>query len=324
MPSLFLSKFRFKSTLLNRHMVFTVLSIIVTSPLMADSKSLLYPQLKSPVAQTIGGNWRVTLSDKSKVRESVYVVMVPPSETYCEKINERDCNYYRADNPKGKWDAYYTGSGNIYERSYNIKGSNSMDFKHSYGLIGHWGANSSIKFGGDKGSGRWVYGDESGSEQWQRLRPTIEKIGFGRTLMGSEMHKKKDDPDTVVVNYGTKGHVTGTYKKWYWNPDVMPGNRPIFYISLYGENLWGHHITDFKNSPGFKSYGCRGIYKKNSGKFMDHIGVKCNIGVMTGITNGNKKFRFDNLEIPFVFDIKGLVNTSDESDTIDVLLFPAN
>ena len=293
-------------------------------PIHADpSATNLFPQLQSPSAQSLGGNWAVSLTDKDgTVLESTHIVLAPPSKSICVKTSQGHCFYHDVDNPEGDWAAYYLGSGNIYKREFKINSDSNFEFGHAYGMIGHWGANSVINISGDTGHGQWSYGESAGPEHWQRLRPKINQVGFGKTLAGTETFEPNSREPQHIVEYGAMGRVKGKYDSWWWAANrTSPANRPKFYITLFGENLWGHHVIDFENSPGFLAQGCSDLYDENSGQFLNHVGLRCEVSVMNGTTNGIKTFRFDNLKASFIFDVSGLPQPPPPKPTINIEAF---
>lgn len=281
---------------------------IIPTMSFADN-SLLFPQLKSQSAQTISGNWLVNLSDKDgKVIHKQHIVMVAPYKNYCDPVNKHVCNYRVMDDPDGKWDTYYYGDGNIFDRGHSISSSYSLEYKHSSGIGNHWGSNSKINFSRDKGVGEWEsQGRDNGTgrEEWVRLRPKINKITFTGV-------SRRDPPEVSTVSYGVTGKVTGKYNKLWGPQNNAPGNRPYFYVTIYGDNLWGHHVIDMKHGVGFDPLSnCKNIYDKSSNNFNGHVGLRCAVNVWPGTSNGTKIWRLDNLEIPFDFDIIGLKDSDD-------------
>ncbi|MCW8887001.1 MAG: hypothetical protein OQK12_17380 [Motiliproteus sp.] len=269
----------------------------------------LYPQLKGSSVQQMAGNWLVTLMDENgKQKHLQHIVMSPPLKSYCEEVNGEFCVFRLVDNLDGKWNSNYYGDGNIYNRGWKFTGENSLEYFHAYGITGHWGADSNIVFKIDAGKGQWNYrGRESGPEIWKRFRPVVKEMTF------SAVDAKPEDPENSRVSYGTVGRVTGVFDKWSWSEkNYFPGNRPFFWINIYGDNLWGFHTLDIKNSIGFDPLGyCSPIREKNSGKFDNLVGLSCGIRVWPGSTRGTKILRLDNIEIPFDFDITGLPEDSD-------------
>jgi hypothetical protein len=285
------------------------LAIILTIlPALANADdSVLFPQLKSESSQTFGGNWVVTLSnDDGKVRHQQHIVMNTRHKHYCEPVAEDICNYRITDDPKAEWVSGYIGDGNIYPRSYTIIEPYTIKYEHAYGIIGHWGADSKVIISRDRGVGKWEYGEgNNGKEVWVRLRPKINKITFGGV-------GHQNEPPVSSVAYGSIGRVTGIFHERNWGPtNNAPGNRDDFIVNIYGENLWGHHIFDVKKGTGLSPNSCQSIQDDKSKNFMGHIGLRCSVKVWHGTTSGIKILRLDNLEIPFNFDITGLVASKD-------------
>ena len=290
-----------------------IMIFIIPAPSFADD-SILFPQLKSQPAQNISGNWLVSLSDKEgTVIHKQHIVIVAPYKSYCDPVDKIVCGYKVMDDPDGKWDSYYYGDGNIFDRGFSFGGPYSLNFKHSSGIGNHWGSNSKINFSRDKGVGKWEsQGRDGGTgrEEWTRLRPKINKITFSGV-------SRRDPPEASTVSYGVTGKVTGKFNKLWGPQNNAPGTRPYFELTIYGENLWGHHVIDMKHGVGFDPLSnCINLFDKNSKNFNGHVGLKCTVNVWPGTSNGTKIWRLDNLEIPFDFDIIGLKDSDDAKPEI--------
>lgn len=296
------AKKRFNLSAVLKKIVFFI-TVAFSTLIYAEVK--LYPQLTSPTAQNIAGNWQVTLVNKEdKQLHRYFITMEAPYTSYCERISEHVCRYRVTDNAKGEWESAYVAAGNTFHRSFKINSSTSLDYEHAYGVVGDWGANSKITFSGNKGIGKWRYRDEDGVESWGRLLPTIDKVLFypaARSEFKGQRH-------SGISQNGSIGEVTGVYDKWWWGPkNNAPGNRPVFYFDIYGKNLWGFHVIDMKESIGFGVPQCdRYLYKDHSEKLKDVVGLRCWAHIWPGVSNGTKTIRFDNHEIPFDLNITGL------------------
>jgi hypothetical protein len=304
-------KTRFAPTLPLLKLLILILSILIaTIPVISFADdSILFPQLKSQTAQNISGNWLVNLSDKDgKVLHNQHIVIEAPYKSYCEAVSKDVCNYRVMDDPDGKWDSYYYGDGNIFDRGFSFGGPYTLNYEHSYGIGNHWGSNSKIIFSRDKGVGKWEsQGRDGGTgrEEWTRLLPKISKITFSGVSRG-------DPPVVSTVSYGVTGKVTGKLSPLWGPNNTAPGTRPYFNITIYGENLWGHHVIDMKHGVGFDPLShCKSLYDKNSKNLNGHIGLKCTVNVWHGTSNGTKIWRLDNLELPFDLDIIGLKDSDD-------------
>ncbi|WP_293268773.1 hypothetical protein [Neptunomonas sp.] len=293
------------------------LSLLFINPALAEN---LYPQLKSPSAQAIGGNWKlVVLDQENKAIHQNHIVMWPPVKHICEKNAEDLCYYHLIDDPEKKWESsYITYDYGYFDRGLEVSG-NTLKFSHAYGITGHWGSDSQIEFSSGQGLGTWVYsgrGGLSGKESWTRLFPEITHIDFGRAapIYDVDMNASPENR----VEFGKRGHVSVDYDEKYWDPEQswFP-NRPKFFIRVFGENLWGFHAADIKNEIGLNVYGCHKITDENSTKFMSVIGWGCTVEVRPGSTSGRKIFRLDNLEIPFDLNIKGKPDSRPKIQFVD-------
>jgi hypothetical protein len=281
-----------------------LLIVLVCFSLPSYAASKLYPQLESQTIQNIAGNWQVTLKSKEGNQlHQYYIRMEAPYTSYCDEISEQICRYDVRDT-SGEWVSAYVWAGNTFHRSFDITSPSAMTYDHAYGVVDHWGVSSKISFGGNTGKGKWRYGDTEGPEVWKRLIPAIEKTVFYPVVR----NPYKEYSPTGVSENGSIGKVTGKYSQPTWGPqNNAPGNRPFFYFNVYGKNLWGFHVLDMKGAVGFGVPVCNNnLYKNNSGQLADHIGLRCYVHVWPGSTNGTKTIRFDNIEIPFDFNIAGL------------------
>lgn len=279
-----------------------ILLAFFSSQVVAASK--LFPQLNSQATQNIAGNWQVTLNSKEgKQLHQYFIRMEAPYTSYCDEVSEYICRYDVRDTG-GEWISAYVWAGNTFHRSFDITSPSAMTYHHTYGAVDYWGVSSKISFGGNTGKGKWRYGDTEGPEVWKRLIPTIEKTVFYPVVR----NPYREYSPTGVSENGSIGEVTGKYSQPTWGPqNDAPGNRPFFYFNVYGKNLWGFHVLDMKGAVGFGVPVCNNnLYKNNSGKLSDHIGLRCYVHVWPGSTNGTKTIRFDNIEVPFDFNIEGL------------------
>jgi hypothetical protein len=272
-----------------------LLMAVCTGPAYSDGGP--FPTVDDAQVNTFAGNWEVVLRDEEgQVIQNYQVTMEPPLKRDFERHKPP---YYTAKNTSGaldNWSVICSGT-NVFSRDYELSGS-QMKFSHGYGIIGHWGANSTLSFSGDKGVGGWSYGEESGSEEWTRLRAKVDRVEFGELeYYTGDFYER---PAVSSVAYGQSVEVKGKYERPYWSAsNNFPGQRPHFYIKLYGENLSGYHFVDIDDSTGFDL----GIseFKDGSGS-----GVAIWLSLWPGMSNGPKTLYFDDLEIPFVLSVEGL------------------
>ncbi|BDS06336.1 hypothetical protein NT6N_13760 [Oceaniferula spumae] len=280
----------------------------------ALAQSPLYPSLDAS-ANSIGGNWKVVLDGGAEnERYEAYVVMYPPLKKVKTELLSFSHDIYKSD-PQGEWESEYLHD-NIYDRGVKVTG-NSMIFKHSSGIKGHWGAVSKLTFSGDSGKGTWDYqGRDSGRETWVRLRPKISKIEFGPLISasGDSIVKK---PVVSTISPGDKVTVSGEYDEKSWGVgNRFPHARPKFYIRVYGENLWGFHRASVLGSAALRVGTGYPIYREGKSGFRNQIGATYIVSLWPGVSSGMQTFQLDHLKIPFTLDVKGLAKKKPESKTM--------
>ncbi len=286
-----------------------MITLLSSLPARAEASDL-FPQLKAPLVQELAGNWKVMLQDKEgKMLHTTYLTIQPKYKQYCEPLGKDICQYKARYSENKDWASVYWGTGRTkYDGGFQVS-PGKIEFIHHYGIIGRWATKSSIRFKDGIGQGQWSYAQtgETGPETWVRMQPTVNRVDF---------YSVKAAKGTLPVSSaesGQVGRVTGIYEPGHykWGPgNNAPGNRPRFYINIYGDNLWGFHIFGIQSGIGFDPDNCK--YIKGSTKASNHgvIGMRCPTLVWHGVSNGMKTLTLDNIRIPFFFDIKGLPEDS--------------
>lgn len=264
------------------------------------SGSNLFPQIEDTVkVSRFAGNWQVTLSGiPDQDDHETFISIEAPIEHYCEPLSGLTCRYkIRYDRSK-EMSASYIGAGNSFLEKFVVS-SERVLLDHAPGVVGHWGAESNLRFGGGSASGTWKYGDDRGSETWTRLNPTINRVEFTAIDAGRDGASIESDAPVVT------GTADDNYYGW-GEGNRAPGTRPRFHIRIFGDHLWGFHIFDVKSGDGLQTGNCYQIHVDTSAQNHGVIGLQCDVLLWPGVENGPKILRLDNLDIPFRLNVDGL------------------
>ena len=181
-----------------------------------------------------------------------------------------------------------------------VKNNGAINIEWKNGHLGDWGGESRLFGGADSGFfGRWVYGDEGGSEYWTRVESQITRVS-GEGAQGFEV-REVGDPITLTTPYVDEGY-------------YMRGNRLAVQLHLYGEDLWGRHYPWISRRSGLEldrvSYICYG--GDETSRSDDYcsgrggvIGLSISLNVWYDARSGLQKLYVDGLEIPFYLEVDG-------------------
>jgi len=186
--------------------------------------------------------------------------------------------------------------GGSYEGTPQASATGQIVTQHGYGFLGHWGGLSKLsQTGPDTLEGQWTYRKQGGAERWQRVTSRVTRVVF-----------HSDISDEVVYGQGV-GRVEKSYNPDWWGPgNSMRGNRPTFWIQIYGQNLWGHHVLNFRDAPDLELLDQRYIFQDGrTHSRLWHpertVGIQATVVIWPGFTPGRKVLLVDDMEIPFDF-----------------------
>jgi hypothetical protein len=163
-------------------------------------------------------------------------------------------------------------------------------------LLGYWGGESVVQQAGDNEMrGRWTYEGEEGIATWRRAIPKITRVKF--------ISDVEDE-----VSYGARpGRVQDTFHSFWWGPtNDMTGNRPSFWIEVYGDNLWGHHTVDLGGELDLQPCAFSYIEDEDAVGLPDKaVGLKVEVLIWPAFRPGRKTLFVDGMEIPFDLIVEG-------------------
>ncbi len=172
--------------------------------------------------------------------------------------------------------------------------------EHSNDYLGHWGSTEEIAAGGGDGlSGTWTSKDGTadnhphGTTTWQRVvaRPLLMVLA-GNAETSSRI--------------GEVGQVALSYDAFDWGPENnTPGTRPSFVVTLMGEDMWGHHVAEFRDTAGLQVRDLLPVWAGDLREPWAMRGVTFTVMVWPGATAGRKTLWFDGQPIAFDFVIEG-------------------
>lgn len=277
--------------------------------------TLTYPETGKLVTQTeykrpaenipvIVGNWFVEWCDypeKGQVSLATYSLSKEWTIAHTKTEDGANCYFHRQDSSSewsvGIWHGEGYSEG---YRTYNVQISSEntkIEIGHHHFILGYWGGNSVVSLiGPNEVKGKWLYRDEGGAEVWRRAIPKIKRVKFVSEI------------ETEVVNGKSRGRVEGTYDSFWWSPsNDMRGNRPNFWIEVYGENLWGHHVVDLGGAADLEPLEFSYIQSDGgwSGVPGKVIGLKFEVVIWPKFSPGPKAVFIDGIKIPFDFAVKG-------------------
>lgn len=299
-------------------------SLISSSPPM-DIK-LTYSEKVKPPAQgrwkrkaekipTMEGNWYVEWHDSPEEGqvERAALTLAKPWEMKNEKTRSGAVRwvYYRKHKDKWSLGGWW---GKNYGEGYasidpTVSGNNKITIDHPYYILGHWGGDSVVQLAGpNKIMGKWKYRDKGGTEIWTKAIPKITRVKFL-----SEIENE--------VVYGTvPGRVENTYSGYVWKDwNDMRGNRPRFWIEIYGENLWGDHAIDLCGAEGLEPREYSYIRDAASNLPGGVVGIKFTVIIWPHFKLGRKTIFVDGMKIPFVFILKNYPWPGRASLTVSII-----
>lgn len=167
----------------------------------------------------------------------------------------------------------------------------------------------------DRISGSWEIRDRStkrgkitGSVVWQRVRPEINRLVF-RSEIDQDIEvvdgfKGSDLCGIQLLNTSSIGVVTKTYSRDGWSREYnwARGNRPRFYLEIYGENLWGaHRVWMDEEHTSIEAMQPKVIRSDDGSRKI--LGLQIRFNIWPGAEPGGYTVYFDDYAIPFELDI---------------------
>jgi hypothetical protein len=197
---------------------------------------LLILPAQAEAQQNPEGNWHLTWHDypeKGQATQAL-VVIYRNREQVCVEVAGGGCRYENKLTDTA-WRLLYSvdpfehsGGGQMAEDAIAPNGRRSIQW--GYGTLGHWGGKSELQQTGlNEIRGQWSYGENGGSEIWRRAVPRVQRVVF----------KSKRESQT------TPGGAPAQVQLDWWGVGEDRSVRAKFDLEIYGENLWGQHITGF-------------------------------------------------------------------------------
>lgn len=262
-------------------------------------------------AAGLEGNWFVTWEGFPEGGATpAALTLHKPWDRACRPQPGREgCVWIARRRDEGSWSL--TGRwGPGYSKSYygpsslSVGPGGTLSIEQPYFVLGHWGGQSEVRPVGPGGMiGRWTYGDQVGVERWTKAEPVVRRVKF--------------DSDSVIeVSAGEPGTVYDEFHGFWWGPDNdMRGNRPAFWVTVYGENLWGHHVFNFRHETGLEPTSQRHVRSDSEGLGYPEnvVGLSVRIVIWPGVSAGRKVLWLDDTPIPFDLVVEGL-----ETEPIDM------
>ncbi|MDH5804554.1 MAG: hypothetical protein OEZ54_05160 [Gemmatimonadota bacterium] len=252
---------------------------------------------------TLEGNWLVTWYNAEGMGSpSAALTLGKPWDLVCDStFFEGSCKRMYVRNDEADWSLHGSYGDNMAQVYYpitpDIQPGGVIKISHPYFVLGYWGGESNITQAGPNTIvGAWHYGeDEGGREIWRRAVPAVERVRF-----------LSDIESEIVFGEGT-GIVVDAYDSFWWGPENdMRGNRPEFWVEIYGQNFWGNHVAYVEGGPDIELVGLRPIYGDGeSGELFNIIGLTAAVKIWEHITMGPKYLVVDGISIPFEFVVNG-------------------
>jgi hypothetical protein len=301
---------------------FNVTARTDTPPTENDNASKPKPTSQLPIKVPFPeGNWIVKWQNApTEEQQNARFVLTKGVNYECLTTQSRDCWYGFVREPNADWLirglAYYSSGKRSQLPNHKITvGSSGINIKYGYYIFGQ---KSQLKLNGENNlRGTWTGHhkgeDISGQVIWKRAIPKINRAVFRFT-------DKRGGQERIVESSMSMSSVPPTEVAMQYDRDVWGqenntrGNRPRFYVDIYGENLWGLHYQwiDRKTALEFSrpNYICGDgsrnrdwVYCKN-----DVVGVSYEVIIWSWIKNGMKTLYLDGIPIPFEMKIIGLSN----------------
>ena len=250
------------------------------------------------VSSPFEGNWIVTHQGYPEGSETVsHYAIYRPWRASCSGEPTDPCEFETiqdAGTPLQSGMQSHFMAGAISERDGRLL------IEHSNGYLGHWGSTEEIApGGGDRLSGTWTSKDgtadnhPNGTTTWQRVvaRPLLMVLS-GNAESSSAISEV--------------GQVALSYHPFDWGPENdTPGSRPSFVVKLMGEDMWGHHIAEFRDTAGLQVRELLPVWAGDLREPWAMRGVEFKVIVWPGATAGRKTLWFDGQPIEFDLVIEG-------------------
>jgi hypothetical protein len=218
-------------------------------------------------------------------------------------VGDNGCWYQFTRRPDSAWNLSFwmpPDSGNSGGVTLHPNGKLEVEYGNYH--LGYWGGNSAGTATGDTITGRWSYGEQGGSEIWTRVQSAVEQVEVLRDEQWIRL--PVGDPVEAQVPYSAANN-------------NMRGNRPGFWLNLYGSNLWGQHYYWMPRSSDIEisgiGYICAGENPPYPVHSNSHVclnsggvsGVQIYFNAWAGAKPGRQALYFDDQVIEFNLDITG-------------------
>ncbi len=249
------------------------------------------------------GNWIVEHMDypkKGAVAKSALTV-ARPWRMVREELPEGGARWFYL-RQEGPWELRRTGGGEYigWGGGRVSVSSGKIRVDHPTLVLGTWGGISEVSaLGLNTMRGKWTYrGDNNGgAEVWQRAVVKLERVVF--SSRGVKTEARPGAPAKVEVAYSGPGN-------------NMRGNRPAFYVFIYGENLWGHHVIDLGGAVDLEPIGFKTFEEEVTGLGPESVvGQWFIVMVWSRAKPGRKTLWVDHQPIEFDLVVKGYPNEDD-------------
>ncbi len=199
----------------------------------------------------------------------------------------------RADPPALNSGAFYNFSAG----EEIVRNGNQVDFRWGYGHLGYWGSTGSLTIGQDRMAGQWKTRDSDGfggTAEWVRetARLTHVVVTAGEIVSSTAAGQ----PAPVELSYSAQGWGAG---------NDMPGNRPEVAVTLLGEQMWGHHMLEFRDVPGLQIRDVYAVWPEGQERTAATMeGITFNLMVWPGLSPGLKTLWFNGQPVELDVRIK--------------------
>ena len=249
----------------------------------------------------IEGNWFVVWSDTpepGQTEKAILTLRKPWTSTAVrDESGARYWTYGRVEEDDWTLSGYL---GEHYDSGYTavtpkVSPNGRIEIEHPFFVLGHWGGESAVEPAGpDTITGSWSYHDAGGAERWRRAIPKITRVKF----ISDVEHELDFDAGL--------GRVEKSYSDYWWGPsNDMRGNRPSFWVEVYGENLWGHHVANIVDEPDLEPLGSSYIWDETADVPQHIVGLKFQIVIWPQFAPGRKTLLVDDMPIPFDLIVHG-------------------
>jgi hypothetical protein len=172
---------------------------------------------------------------------------------------------------------------------------NKLTFKHSYGVLGHWGGTSEVsRTGPNEIRGTWSYGEKRGETIMRRAIPRVTAVEFSSNIRPQAEEKYRLASDRVLF-----GEQVGKAEATYAAYGTMRGNMAQITIRVFGEHLWGHHVCWIEGTD-LEVPTISHIPADKATPKPDHvIGLSLSVYAFSNASTGRKILHVDDIQIPF-------------------------